>query len=75
MRNAIPEICIVQDSIYHSKPVEIIFFKINPIYKNPAKMKAIPPTISCFQDIIKITSRIRDGRLCINNPIIVSQKV
>lgn len=42
------------------------------IYKNPAKIKAIPPTISYFQEIIVTTNKIRAGILCINNPIAIS---
>lgn len=41
----------------------------------PAKIKAIPPTISRFQDISKIIDRINTGILCIINPNIVPQKL
>ncbi len=40
----------------------------------PRVKKIIPPTKSFFQDIIKITNKTRDGRLCINNPINISLK-
>lgn len=38
-------------------------------------MKAIPPTISCFQDIKRTTSKINVGILCINSAPIVCQKL
>jgi hypothetical protein len=40
----------------------------------PAKIKATPPTISCFQDINTIINKINTGILCINNPNTVPQK-
>jgi len=43
-------------------------------YKTPAKIKAMPPTISCFQDINRTINKISAGILCMNNPRIVSQK-
>jgi len=71
MSNAIPEIWMAQASIYHSKG-----FLINrAIYNIPARMKAIPPTISCFHDINKIISKINTGMLCINNPSKICQKL
>lgn len=75
IKNAGPAIIKDQESIYHSLGVDIITLEIlKPVYNNPAKMKAIPPTISCFQEIIKIIIRANDGMLCINNPTIVPQK-
>jgi hypothetical protein len=41
----------------------------------PIIIKKIPPIKSCFQDIIKIKSKISDGILCINNPINISLKL
>ena len=52
-----------------------IFLKINAIYNNPPIANAIAPTNSCFQEIIKTTSRISEGILCINNPKTVCQNV
>ncbi len=70
IRNAIPEICTAQDSLYHSNG-----FCINTaIYNSPARIKAIPPTISYFHEIIRIIVRIIEGILCMNNPRIVPQK-
>lgn len=57
------------DSIYHS----IGFISSKTIYNSPARIKAIPPTISCFQEITKITNKMSDGILCMNNPAIVCQ--
>ena len=71
IKKAIPEICIAQDSIYHSNG-----FLINTtIYTSPARIKAIPPTISYFQDISRTTSKTSAGILCINNAPIVCQKL
>ncbi|MFH0888236.1 MAG: hypothetical protein V1871_03410 [Planctomycetota bacterium] len=45
------------------------------VYNNPAKINVIAPTNSYFQDMIKITSKINAGILCINKPSAVSQKL
>jgi len=71
MRNAVPEICIAHNSIYHSNG----FLNSMTIYNNPARINAIPPTISYFHDIIKTTNKIITGILCMNNPINVCQKL
>jgi len=74
MRNAGPAICKDHASIYHSVGLDIITLTILiPVYNSPARTKAIAPTNSCFQEIIKTTSRIIDGMLCINKPSIVPQ--
>ena len=71
IKNAIPAICIAQDRMYHSNG-----FLINTrIYNSPARIKAIPPTISYFQDISRTTNKTSAGILCINNPTTVSQKL
>ena len=41
----------------------------------PAKIKIIPPTISCFHDIIKIINKNNAGMLCINKPSAICQAV
>ena len=57
--------------MYHSNG-----FLINTrIYNSPARIKAIPPTISYFQDISRTTNKTSAGILCINNPTTVSQKL
>lgn len=40
----------------------------------PARIKAIPPTISRFQEIINMAVRTNDGMLCIKNAATVPQK-
>lgn len=40
----------------------------------PARIKTIPPTISCFQDIATTAVRMRVGILCINRPIAICWK-
>lgn len=45
------------------------------MYNNPAKIKAIPPTISYFQEINRTTNKTSAGRLCINNTPSVCQKL
>lgn len=52
--------------------VLIIVIKIFIRYNDPAKIKNIAPTISCFQDINKIIDNINTGILCIKRPIIIS---
>jgi hypothetical protein len=75
IRNAGPEICKHQSSLYHSIGFDIIIPIIFiPLYKSPARIKTIPPTISCFQDINKTINKINTGILCINNPSTVPQK-
>jgi len=69
MKNAGPAIMRDQDSIYHSNG----FISNITIYNSPARIKAIPPTISYFQEIIRTTNKISDGILCITNPRIVCQ--
>ena len=71
IRNAIPANCIIQDNIYPSKG----FLSTRRIYKIPARIKTIPPTISCFQDIHKTINKINTGTLCINNPMSICQKL
>ena len=76
MRNAGPAIGRDQNSIYHSRGFDIIILVILiPLYNSPAKIKAIPPTISYsyFQDIIRTINKTSAGILCINNPKIVPQ--
>ena len=72
MRNAGPAIIIDQEIIYHSN---LEFINRVIIYNNPAKIKAIPPTISYFQDIHKIINKINTGILCINNPNNIWEKL
>lgn len=45
------------------------------IYKIPARINAIAPTTSRFQEIIRIMRRIRVGMLCMKSPTTVSQKL
>ena len=71
MRNAIPEICIAHDIIYHSNG----FLNSRIIYNNPARINAIPPTISYFHDINRTINKINTGILCMNNPNTVCQKL
>ena len=75
IRNAGPAIIRIQDIIYHSNEFLSIFINIVTIYNIPAKIKATPPTISCFQDIIKTAKRINTGILCMNNPTAICQKL
>ena len=57
--------------MYHSNG-----FLINTrIYNSPARIKAIPPTISYFQDISRTTNNTSVGILCINNAPSVCQKL
>ena len=72
MRNAGPAMVAAQESMYHSNWG---FINNKKIYKSPAKIKAIPPTISCFQDINKTTNKTSAGILCINNPTAICQKL
>ena len=44
------------------------------MYAKPARMKTIPPTISCFQEIIRTINKTKTGILCMNNPRTVPQK-
>lgn len=44
------------------------------MYNAPARQKAMPPTISCFQDITRMIIRKKEGMLCISNPTIIPQK-
>lgn len=59
IRNAGPAIMRDQDNIYHSNG----FIISKMIYNNPARIKAIPPTISCFQEINRTANKISDGIL------------
>ena len=45
------------------------------MYSSPARIKAIPPTISYFQDISSTTNNTSVGILCISNPTTVCQKL
>jgi len=74
MRNAGPLICRAQNNIYHSDGFLRIFINKITIYNIPAKIKTIPPTISCFQDINRTINKTNAGILCTNNPNTVSQK-
>ena len=40
-----------------------------------ARIKAIPPTISYFQDINRTINKTSAGILCINNPTAICQKL
>ena len=71
IRNATPEICRDQNNIYHSNG----FLISRIIYNSPARIKAIPPTISYFQEINRIINKISAGILCMKNPNIVCQKL
>jgi hypothetical protein len=71
IKNAVPEIIAIPNTIDHSN----VFLINKKIYNNPAKIKAIPPTISYFQEINKTTNNMIVGILCINNPSTVSQKL
>jgi hypothetical protein len=74
MRNAGPAIMRDHDSMYHSIGFDVIILIILiPLYNNPARIKAIPPTISCFQETNRTINKINDGILCITNPKIVCQ--
>jgi hypothetical protein len=72
IKNAGPTIIKLQDNIYHETGSDeldiIILVMLKPVYSNPARIKTIPPSHSCFQDIRRTTSKIKTGRLCINNP-------
>jgi hypothetical protein len=68
--NAGPEIIIDQYRAIYSGWFKSVMIK----YSIPARIKAIPPTNSYFQDINKTTSKISTGILCINKPTIVCQK-
>ena len=71
-RKAGPEIISDQINIYHSK---LGFIANKTLYNNPAKIKTIPPTISYFHEIIKMSSKNKAGILCINKPTIICQMV
>jgi hypothetical protein len=73
-RNAGPAIIRIQDIIYHSNEFLSAFINIITTYNVPAEIKTIPPTISCFQDIIRVINKINTGILCINNPTTICQK-
>jgi len=75
IRNAGPLICRAQNNVYHSDGFLSMFINKPTIYNIPAKIKIIPPTISCFQDINKTANRINTGILCINNPTTICQKL
>ena len=45
------------------------------MYNSPARIKAIPPTISYFQDINRTINKTSAGILCINNAPNVCQKL
>jgi len=75
IKNAGPAIVRIQITIYHSNEFLNIFIDIIATYNIPAKIKTIPPTISCFQDIKRITNKINTGILCINNPTTICQKL
>ncbi len=69
--NGGPAICIDQANIYHSNE----FLSNTTIYNSPARIKAIPPTISYFHEINRTANNINAGTLCINNPTTVCQKL
>lgn len=71
MKNAIPENWIAQDKRYHSNS---FMTNVRIIYATPARMKAIPPTISYFQDIQRTAIKMNTGILCIKNATTVPQK-
>lgn len=74
IKKAGPEIGRLQKRYSNLKDGSLNMFVTSvPMYKSPARMKAIPPTISYFQEIIKIIKRIRLGMLCMNKPKIVPQ--
>ena len=57
------------------RPDVIINSAVVPITQaTPKVIKIIAPTDSCFHEIIKITNKISEGILCINNPKTVPQK-
>jgi hypothetical protein len=71
IRNAGPVIVKLQDRAkYHTTDRDTII-----IYNNPANKKAIPPTISYFQDMIRTINKTNVGILCINNPMSICQKL
>lgn len=74
IKNAGPAIVKHHDNLYHSIGLAVNKSTILiPQYINPARINAIAPTISCFQDISKIISKTNDGMLWINNPVTVPQ--
>jgi hypothetical protein len=75
MINAGPLICKAQKNLYQSAGLFNKFINKITMYNIPAKIKAIPPTISCFQDINKTTNKIKTGILCINKPTAICQKL
>ena len=75
MMNAGPLICKTQNSIYKLEGLFSMLINKIKIYNIPAKIKAIPPTISYFQDINRTANRINTGILCIRNPTTICQKL
>ena len=73
MKNAIPEICMTQDSMYHSNWFFKAFINIIAMYNSPPRINAIPPTISYFQAISRTINKTSTGMLCINNPNAICQ--
>lgn len=75
IKNAGPAIIRDHDIIYHSNEFMNAFIINIAMYKNPANMKTIPPTISRFHDIMRTASKMSAGILCMNNPKTICQKL
>ena len=76
IRNAGGAMMRGQESIYHLIGSDVTASIMHvPLYNSPARIKTIPPTISCFQDISKTINKTSEGILCINNPRIVPQNI
>jgi hypothetical protein len=69
--NAVPEICALQERAIQKSRARL---KAKKIYKNPPRIKATPPTISRFQEIITTAKRMSAGILCIKSASRVCQK-
>ena len=74
IRNAGPSITRdIARAIYQGSRVSLIIEDVRCAI--PARIKAIPPTISYFQEIDRTITKINTGILCINNPINMSPKL
>jgi len=75
IRNAGALMGRVQNNIYHWDESRIIFINRSMMYDNPARVKAMPPTISRFQDSNRIINSSNTGILCINRPNSICPKL
>jgi len=60
-------------AIYHGSMVSLTMENI--MCAMPARMNAIPPTISYFHDTHRTIARIKEGMLCMNRPTAICQPV